>query len=234
MLRIGGSSAPSKPGYSIFGIAVDRSHALKWLFLQEKATFHGSQKVYVYSENALVFEHRGMRNFAAMRGVYTGQPGGRKNRVARRCRMRIRTFSLAIGTLLFTGMLIAQAPDQNQQDVGIAPQAQTTQAAGQAAPQAQSRRHADPARAARHLGKQLGLTPDQVAQIQPILADRQQQMQDIRADSSLMPRDRRMKARSVMQDSRNKIEALLTDSQKQQYDQMLADRRAHRERPQAQ
>jgi hypothetical protein len=39
--------------YSIFGIAVDRSHALKWLFPQEKVTFHGSQKVYAYSENAL-------------------------------------------------------------------------------------------------------------------------------------------------------------------------------------
>jgi thermostable 8-oxoguanine DNA glycosylase len=39
--------------YSIFGIAVDRKHVLKWLFHQEKATFHGSQKVYVYSENAL-------------------------------------------------------------------------------------------------------------------------------------------------------------------------------------
>jgi hypothetical protein len=39
--------------YSIFGIAVDRSHALKWFFPQEKVAFHGSQKVYVYSENAL-------------------------------------------------------------------------------------------------------------------------------------------------------------------------------------
>jgi periplasmic protein CpxP/Spy len=148
--------------------------------------------------------------------------------------MRIRTFSLALGTLLFTGMLMAQAPDQNQPDVGIAPQAQSAPPAGQAAPQPQSRRQANPARAARHLGKQLGLTPDQVAQIQPILADRQQQIQDIRSDSSLMPRDRRMKMRGVMQDSRNKIEALLTDSQKQQFEQTLADRRAHRERPQAQ
>jgi hypothetical protein len=40
------------PQYSIFGIAVDRRHALKWLFHQEKDTFHGSQEVYVYSENA--------------------------------------------------------------------------------------------------------------------------------------------------------------------------------------
>jgi hypothetical protein len=50
-------------GYSIFGIDVDRKHTLKWLFSQpgppgqvfvrgveEKVTFHCSQKVYVYSE----------------------------------------------------------------------------------------------------------------------------------------------------------------------------------------
>jgi hypothetical protein len=40
--------------YSIFGIGVDRKHALKWLFSQEKAALYGSQKVYMYSENALV------------------------------------------------------------------------------------------------------------------------------------------------------------------------------------
>src|SRR5271166_3253087 len=39
--------------YSIFGIGVDRKHALKWLFPQGKATFHCFKKVYEYSENAL-------------------------------------------------------------------------------------------------------------------------------------------------------------------------------------
>ena len=38
--------------YSIFGIGVDRMHTPRLLFHQEKATFHGSQKVYVNSENA--------------------------------------------------------------------------------------------------------------------------------------------------------------------------------------
>jgi methylmalonyl-CoA mutase len=38
---------------SIFGIGVDRKHTLRSLFPQEEATFPGSQKVYVYSENAL-------------------------------------------------------------------------------------------------------------------------------------------------------------------------------------
>jgi Spy/CpxP family protein refolding chaperone len=131
---------------------------------------------------------------------------------------------------------MAQAPDQSQSEVGIAPQAgQSQQQPASNEPQQQEPRHAvDPARAAKHLGKQLGLSQDQVAQLQPIIADRQQQIQNIRADQSLMPRDRRMKMRNVMLDSRNRIEALLTDSQKQQFEQMLANRRDNRERPQAQ
>src|SRR5258708_26864746 len=53
-------------GYSSFGIAVDRKHALKWLFhhrgpqrlvlvagVEVKATLYYTQKVYVYSETAL-------------------------------------------------------------------------------------------------------------------------------------------------------------------------------------
>ncbi len=152
--------------------------------------------------------------------------------------MRMRPISLVLGGFLLTGLAMAQAPDPSQsQPVGIAPQsAQTDQQSAQAAPQGKHHGPVDPARAAKHLGKQLGLTQDQVAQIQPILADRQQQIESIRADQSLMPRDRRMKMRSAMMDSRNKIEALLTDQQKQQFEQMLADRRGQRERqePQAQ
>ena len=39
--------------YSSFGIAINRKHAFKWLFHQEKATFHCAQKVYVNSETDL-------------------------------------------------------------------------------------------------------------------------------------------------------------------------------------
>jgi hypothetical protein len=55
-----GPSSRGISGYSSFGIAVDRKHALKWLFHQEKATIHYTQKVYVYSETALDFR-RGKR-----------------------------------------------------------------------------------------------------------------------------------------------------------------------------
>ena len=49
----GGARLRALTNYSSFGIGVDRKHALKWLFPQEKATFHRAQRVYVYSETAL-------------------------------------------------------------------------------------------------------------------------------------------------------------------------------------
>lgn len=67
-----------------------------------------------------------------------------------------------------------------------------------------------------------------MAQIRPILADRDRQIESL-AGSALSPRDRRAQSRQIMEDSRAKIEAVLNDSQKQQYEQMLAERRARRD-----
>ena len=58
--------------YSIFGIGVDRKHILKWLFPQEKATFHGSKKVYVYSENALEDDLRREKSVERLAGSDPG------------------------------------------------------------------------------------------------------------------------------------------------------------------
>ena len=134
--------------------------------------------------------------------------------------------TILLGALLSAGTLFAQAPDANQTQSANATQTAPTQID-------HSQRTIDPAKQAAHLGKQLGLSSDQVAQITPILADRQQQMENLRADASLSRRDRRAKAKSILQDSKSKIEALLNDTQKQQYEQMLADRRAHRNHRQA-
>lgn len=131
-------------------------------------------------------------------------------------------FTVLLGMLLGAGIAMAQAPDQTP-----APQA------GQGA--AMEGRHApDPARQAERLRKELGLSANQEAQIKPILADRQAQMQSLRADSSLQEADRRTKMESIMQESNSKIEAVLTDPQKQHFEQMQQERRAHREQPQAQ
>jgi len=133
----------------------------------------------------------------------------------------LRKATVALGVLLSAGsaFVFAQAP-----------------AAGpsSAAP-AQPREHRDfdPARQAAHLGDKLGLTGDQVAQIKPILADRSQKMQTLRTDSSLSQDDRHAKAQAIMQDSNSKIEALLTDAQKQQFEQLLAQRHNHQHNRQA-
>ncbi len=134
--------------------------------------------------------------------------------------MHTRNAALLLGALLSTGMLIAQAPDAGQAPAANAPQA--------APSQPDQLHHApNPNKQAAHLGKKLGLNKDQVAQIKPILADRQQQFQSLRSDTSLNPQDRRAKMQAIQQDSKAKIEAVLNDSQKQQFEQMLANRRAH-------
>jgi Spy/CpxP family protein refolding chaperone len=129
--------------------------------------------------------------------------------------------TLVLTALLATGMLMAQEP--------ATPSNQDTQLSAQNAPQNEGHgRHAmNPNKQARHLAKELSLTKDQEAQIEPILADRDQQIQSLFADSNLAPQDRREKMRAIQQDSKGKIEAVLNDSQKQQFEQMLANRRAH-------
>jgi len=129
--------------------------------------------------------------------------------------------TLVLTTLLAAGTLMAQAPATPSSD---------TQLSAQSAPQpeAQGKHHEmNPNKQAKHLAKELNLSSDQVAQIKPILADRKQQIDSLRADSSLAPQDRREKMRTIQQDSKSRIEAVLNDTQKQQFEQMLANRRAH-------
>lgn len=133
-----------------------------------------------------------------------------------------RTATLILGALLSTGLVLAQSEPQQTPDSSQANSAQSA-----SAPQGSYHR-ANPNRQARRLGRELNLSKDQVAQIKPILADRVQQMQALRADTSLAPADRRAKAQSIMQDSKTKIEAVLNDQQKQQFEQLLAQRQARR------
>jgi protein CpxP len=131
------------------------------------------------------------------------------------------TFILA--ALLSTGTVFAQA------QAAPPPTDPAQQPTAQAPGGGGMHRDADPAQEAKRLGKELGLNKDQVAQIQPILQDRASQMQALRADTSVAPADRRAKAMGIMDDSKTKIEALLNDQQKQQYEQMLAARKAKRQ-----
>ncbi len=83
------------------------------------------------------------------------------------------------------------------------------------------------------MAKKLGLSSDQKAQIEPILADRDQQMQTLRNNTSLTPQDRKAQIRSIVQGSDSKIEAILSDTQKQQYEQMKQEHRARRQQAQS-
>jgi periplasmic protein CpxP/Spy len=132
--------------------------------------------------------------------------------------MHTKTISIFLGALLSTGVVLAQAPNQSQP--ANAPQATQRD-------NARPRHAINPDKQARRLGKKLGLSNEQVAQIKPVLEDRQQQMQALHGDTSLSAQDRRAKAQGIMLDSKNKIEAVLNDTQKQQFEQMLQDRRAH-------
>jgi len=125
--------------------------------------------------------------------------------------------TLILSALLSAGLVLAQAPATNQ-----APAAQ-----GQPG---NFHRNFDPNQQAAHLGKRLGLSDDQVAQIKPILADRFQQMQTLRANTALTEQDRHAKVRALIEDSNSKIEAVLNDTQKQQFEKMQAERRAHQHR----
>ena len=133
----------------------------------------------------------------------------------------MRTFfsSLALGSLLAAGLsgnaLLAQ--DQS------APPAASAQSPAQRPAHIPNPRHQ-----AKKMARALGLTPDQTAKIEPILADRDQQVQSLRSDTTLAPNDRKAKMHGIRQDSDNRIEALLTDTQKQQYEQIKQSRKANR------
>lgn len=73
-----------------------------------------------------------------------------------------------------------------------------------------------------HLSKALDLSPDQQAQIKPVLEARQQQMQALFQDQSLSRDDRRNKAQGIRSDTNSKIEAVLNDQQKQKFEAMQA------------
>ena len=133
----------------------------------------------------------------------------------------MRTFlsSVALGSLLAVGLsgnaLLAQ--DQS------APPPASAQAPAQRPAHVPNPRHQ-----AKKMAKALGLTPDQEAKIEPILADRDQQVQSLRSDTTLAPSDRKAKMHGIRQDSDSRIESILTDTQKQQYEQIKQSRKANK------
>ena len=86
----------------------------------------------------------------------------------------------------------------------------------------------NPQRQIQHLGRLLELTPQQVATLAPVIAQRQQQLATLRSDTSLDNRVRRARLRAIQRDTDVQIQSVLSDSQRQKYlqwKQQLEERR---------
>ncbi|HTF70752.1 MAG TPA: hypothetical protein VK638_49585 [Edaphobacter sp.] len=89
----------------------------------------------------------------------------------------------------------------------------------------------DPQKAAQHIGKRLGLSADQTAKLEPILATQQQKVASLRSDTSLTPDQRREQFRAIHKDTQTELATVLTPDQLQQLQSM---RRSHGRRQQQQ
>ena len=116
--------------------------------------------------------------------------------------------SLAVGG----GVVAAQAQTATQQPD------QTLQTAPQGG-QYHQRHAANPQRETKMLTKRLGLSSDQAAQVEPILADRAQRMTALDSAQS-DPASTRAQRRTIMQDTKQKLDAVLTPAQQQELAQM--------------
>jgi protein CpxP len=141
--------------------------------------------------------------------------------------MRISFPSTLLGFVLLSGLtgnsLLAQ--DQTSAGVASTPTSNASPTHPHKAP--------DPQHQAIKMAKKLGLSSDQTAKIEPILADRAQRVQEVRSNTNLAPSDRKAQLHGITRDSNSKIEAILTDTQRQQYEQMKQDRRAKRQQAQS-
>jgi len=75
---------------------------------------------------------------------------------------------------------------------------------------------ANPAHQTKELSKKLGLTADQAAKIEPVLADRDQRIAALQANTSLDPKSMKQQRRAIMMDTQSKLNAVLTPAQQQQ------------------
>jgi periplasmic protein CpxP/Spy len=85
----------------------------------------------------------------------------------------------------------------------------------------------DPQAQLDHMSKELNLTDDQKAKIQPILEDTQKQMEGVRNDSSLSQQDRMTKVREIHQNAMSQVEPILTAEQRTKLEKMQQNRREH-------
>jgi Spy/CpxP family protein refolding chaperone len=111
-------------------------------------------------------------------------------------------------------------------------QAPQTPAANPQQPAAHAARTPNPHRQAVHIARQLSLTPDQSAKLEPIFADRDQKIAALRANTSLQPQDARKQMRAIRENTQQQLSAVLTPDQLQQL-KAMRQAHSHRGQPQA-
>jgi Spy/CpxP family protein refolding chaperone len=102
-----------------------------------------------------------------------------------------------------------------------------TSTLAQPASEAPMAKHAgkhNPHKAALKISHELGLSPDQTAKLEPILADRSTKMQALSTDTSLTEAQRRQQRHAIAQNTRLQMGTVLSPDQMKQLKQM------HRER----
>lgn len=92
------------------------------------------------------------------------------------------------------------------------------------APVQQREMHHNPHRQAMHLSKVLGLSSDQTARLEPILAQRQDQITAIQQNTSLTPDQRMAQMRAVKRTTHQQVAAVLTPDQMQQWKSLRKQR----------
>ena len=104
--------------------------------------------------------------------------------------------------------------------VAFAQQTQTTPAPDAQQPAAAApehhHRHPSPERETARLTKQLSLTSDQAAKVEPILADRDQKLSALWSNTALAPQDKHQQMRAIHESTQQQLDAVLTPDQVQQ------------------
>ncbi len=75
---------------------------------------------------------------------------------------------------------------------------------------------ANPHKQAMRLAKELNLTPDQTAKVEPILADRDQKIAALRANTAIGPMVAQAQMRAIQKSTREQLSGVLTPAQMQQ------------------
>ncbi len=126
------------------------------------------------------------------------------------------SLSLLALTLTFAGSSFAVAHAQVLQSDGTMAQPQ------QADPAAKQHKAPNAAHQLKHMSKQLGLTADQTAKLQPILADRDTRMATLQNDTALDPKSMHKQKHAIEADTAIKVNAVLTPDQQKLYADMRA------------